>query len=175
MIVLSAKSKNQLYISAENLLDAIENQNLSENDLYDIAYTLQVGREAMEERIAFVAHSRETLVQKLKAFVMDHETESEIYYGQVYGKRKFEYAFTSADSLYKTVKDCIDRAQYDQLCAYWVNGVKIDWNNLYRHPKPKRISLPTYPFEREKYWVKLSPEMSIENENQEREYSSAYS
>ncbi|BDG78975.1 hypothetical protein BSF_07040 [Bacillus subtilis] len=166
VIVLSAKSKDQLYISAKNLLDAIENQNLSENDLSDIAYTLQVGREAMEERIAFVAHSRETLVQKLKAFVMDHETESEIYYGQVYGKRKFEYAFTSADGLNKAVKDCIDRAQYDQLCAYWVNGVKFDWNNLYRHRKPKRISLPTYPFEREKYWVKLSPEMPIENGNQ---------
>ncbi len=29
----------------------------------------------------------------------------------------------------------------------------MDWNKLYGETKPKRISLPTYPFARERYWV----------------------
>jgi Polyketide synthase modules and related proteins len=30
----------------------------------------------------------------------------------------------------------------------------VDWNKLYGVIKPKRISLPTYPFEKERYWIK---------------------
>jgi len=28
----------------------------------------------------------------------------------------------------------------------WVKGLVFDWNRLYGDNKPKRISLPTYPF-----------------------------
>jgi acyl transferase domain-containing protein len=38
-------------------------------------------------------------------------------------------------------------------CTGWVKGLEIDWNRIYDHSKPKRISLPTYPFLKEKYWV----------------------
>jgi len=34
-----------------------------------------------------------------------------------------------------------------------VLGAEIDWNLLYHNNKPKRISLPTYPFARERYWI----------------------
>lgn len=35
----------------------------------------------------------------------------------------------------------------------WTNGVEIDWNALNAGEKPFRIALPTYPFERERYWI----------------------
>jgi polyketide synthase PksN len=34
-----------------------------------------------------------------------------------------------------------------------VKGLVFDWNRLYGKRKPKRISLPTYPFAREHYWI----------------------
>ena len=40
----------------------------AEPDLVDIAYTLQVGREAMEERLALIVNSLAELAQKLEAF-----------------------------------------------------------------------------------------------------------
>jgi acyl transferase domain-containing protein/acyl carrier protein len=35
----------------------------------------------------------------------------------------------------------------------WLAGIKIDWSVFYSKEKRRRVSLPTYPFERERYWV----------------------
>lgn len=35
----------------------------------------------------------------------------------------------------------------------WIWGGKINWKKYYENKKQKRIPLPTYPFERERYWV----------------------
>ena len=35
----------------------------------------------------------------------------------------------------------------------WLAGLSIDWSGMYRHVRPRRLSLPTYPFERRRYWI----------------------
>ena len=35
----------------------------------------------------------------------------------------------------------------------WILGVEIDWNSYYQGRKFRRISFPTYPFERKSYWL----------------------
>ncbi len=35
----------------------------------------------------------------------------------------------------------------------WVEGVKVDWPEFYRHEEHRRVPLPTYPFERKRYWI----------------------
>ncbi|HEY2329664.1 MAG TPA: amino acid adenylation domain-containing protein [Verrucomicrobiae bacterium] len=35
----------------------------------------------------------------------------------------------------------------------WLSGVAIDWKNFYRHEQRRRVPLPTYPFERKRYFV----------------------
>lgn len=35
----------------------------------------------------------------------------------------------------------------------WLAGVELDWESFYRHETRRRVSLPTYPFERQRYWV----------------------
>src|SRR6185295_12060544 len=35
----------------------------------------------------------------------------------------------------------------------WLSGVPIDWSRFHRHDRRLRLSLPTYPFERQRYWV----------------------
>jgi acyl transferase domain-containing protein/acyl carrier protein len=37
----------------------------------------------------------------------------------------------------------------------WLGGVTIDWAGFYAHERRRRLSLPTYPFERQRYWVEL--------------------
>ncbi len=39
------------------------------------------------------------------------------------------------------------------LGAAWLNGAPVDWSSFYQHEKRRRVFLPTYPFERERYWV----------------------
>ncbi|NES19590.1 MAG: acyltransferase domain-containing protein [Symploca sp. SIO3E6] len=35
----------------------------------------------------------------------------------------------------------------------WLAGVPVDWTGFYRSECRRRIPLPTYPFERQKYWI----------------------
>jgi acyl transferase domain-containing protein/acyl carrier protein len=35
----------------------------------------------------------------------------------------------------------------------WLAGVRVDWSGLYADERRRRCSLPTYPFERERYWI----------------------
>jgi acyl transferase domain-containing protein/acyl carrier protein len=35
----------------------------------------------------------------------------------------------------------------------WLAGVEIDWSGFYAHEKRHRLPLPTYPFERQRYWI----------------------
>ncbi|PSF37402.1 polyketide synthase [Aphanothece hegewaldii CCALA 016] len=47
----------------------------------------------------------------------------------------------------------------------WGNGVKVNWKNFYTNEHPYRIPLPTYPFERQRYWIEpqnepISPDLT---------------
>ncbi|MHC5744955.1 MAG: type I polyketide synthase [Nostoc sp.] len=44
----------------------------------------------------------------------------------------------------------------------WLSGVEIDWSGFYTHEQRHRLPLPTYPFERQRYWVDAkSPPTSV--------------
>ncbi|MDZ8261477.1 SDR family oxidoreductase [Nostoc sp. ChiQUE01b] len=38
----------------------------------------------------------------------------------------------------------------------WVVGVQIDWSGFYIDEKRHRVPLPTYPFERQRYWLEVN-------------------
>jgi non-ribosomal peptide synthase protein (TIGR01720 family) len=35
----------------------------------------------------------------------------------------------------------------------WLGGARVDWRGFYAHEKRRRVSLPSYPFERKRYWI----------------------
>jgi acyl transferase domain-containing protein len=37
--------------------------------------------------------------------------------------------------------------------SLWLAGVRLNWSKLYGQEQPRRVALPTYPFERKRYWV----------------------
>ncbi|MEH2067467.1 MAG: SDR family NAD(P)-dependent oxidoreductase [Nostoc sp.] len=39
----------------------------------------------------------------------------------------------------------------------WLLGVQVDWSGFYAHEQRHRIPLPTYPFERQRYWIDQQP------------------
>jgi len=41
----------------------------------------------------------------------------------------------------------------NSLGQLWLSGVQIDWSGFYTHEFRHRIPLPTYPFERQRYWI----------------------
>ncbi|MDV2992198.1 MAG: hypothetical protein N4J56_001852 [Chroococcidiopsis sp. SAG 2025] len=42
---------------------------------------------------------------------------------------------------------------FESLGQLWFQGVEVDWQEFYRHQQRSRLPLPTYPFERQRFWV----------------------
>jgi acyl transferase domain-containing protein len=45
------------------------------------------------------------------------------------------------------------RYMLETLGRLWLSGVQLNWANFHGESKPQRISLPSYPFERQRFWV----------------------
>jgi acyl transferase domain-containing protein/acyl carrier protein/SAM-dependent methyltransferase len=153
IILLSAKNEDRLKEQAKRLLTAIEKEQFPEKNLADMAYTLQVGREPMEERLALIVGSVKELEEKLKALLGKQDDIEGLYRGQV-KRNKDTLAYLTADEdMAKTIEAWVNKRKYGKLLDLWVKGLAVDWNKLYGDKKPRRISLPTYPFARERYWI----------------------
>ncbi|TCS93646.1 SDR family NAD(P)-dependent oxidoreductase [Hazenella coriacea] len=153
IIVLSAKNEEQLQNQVERLLTAISEQRYSDTDLTRIAYTLQTGREAMEHRLGFVVSSMKELEEKLKEITTGREYVEGLYRGQTKQSKDTLAAFVADEDTEKIIDAWISKGKYKKLLDVWVKGLNFDWNQLYGSNKPIRISLPTYPFARERYWM----------------------
>ena len=61
--------------------------------------------------------------------------------------------FSSDEDMQETVGKWIEKRKYGKVLELWVRGVEVEWGRLYGERKPRRMSLPTYPFARERYWI----------------------
>ncbi|MDZ7969674.1 MAG: SDR family NAD(P)-dependent oxidoreductase [Nostoc sp. DedSLP03] len=43
----------------------------------------------------------------------------------------------------------------------WLAGIKVDWSGFYADQQRDRLPLPTYPFERQRYWIDANPEANL--------------
>src|SRR4051794_5582284 len=43
------------------------------------------------------------------------------------------------------------------LATLWTHGVPVDWEAFNACDRRRRVRLPTYPFERRRYWVDAAP------------------
>ncbi|MCP5002957.1 MAG: polyketide synthase, partial [Planctomycetes bacterium] len=122
-------------------------------DLINLSYTLQEGREAMEERLGFIVTSIQELEEKLEAYLAGNQEIEACYQGEVKRNKEMLGVLTANEELQEAIEKWIQRRKFSNILHLWVNGLVFDWNLLYGEIKPKRVSLPTYPFARERYWV----------------------
>jgi acyl transferase domain-containing protein/acyl carrier protein len=50
-----------------------------------------------------------------------------------------------------------DRVLLDSVADLWASGVDVDWSGVYDGETRRRVHLPTYPFERRRYWIDARP------------------
>lgn len=131
-------------------------------ELADLAYTLQIGREAMDERFAVVTDSINDLEDKLSAFVEDRtDSIQELFVGQTKQNKSFMAAFSADEELQEAVEKWMQRGKVSKLLDLWTKGLSIDWEKFYgdgkRYPtRPSKISAPGYPFLKQRYWFEPS-------------------
>ncbi|WP_280187084.1 MULTISPECIES: type I polyketide synthase [Nocardia] len=121
VVPVSARDRERLadYIAALDRFLTGQQPNLA-----DLAYTMQVGRQAGSARAAFVARDVDQLRTAVRAWIDDAPG----------------------------ARSCRDAGE-DSRIARWLGGGEIDWTTV-RDPGPRRrIPAPTYPFARERYWI----------------------
>jgi 3-oxoacyl-(acyl-carrier-protein) synthase/acyl carrier protein len=149
--VFSAKTPERLQAVVRQLLDYVnEREDLS---LADFAYTLQVRREAMESRLAMLVRSRDELIRGMELYL----NGSGIPFSSLTPVPMFAGIAESAHRELtpmkrSTLEAFVVERNYQGIAELWVAGAN-PWEWLYQDVYPEKITLPTYPFARNRYWA----------------------
>ncbi|HEX4713365.1 MAG TPA: SDR family NAD(P)-dependent oxidoreductase, partial [Ktedonobacteraceae bacterium] len=158
-MVLSARTQERLQVQVQQIIAYLDQQEIN---LAELAYTLQVGREAFGVRLALVVSSVEELKRKLAQVSQNKPSLEDVYRGEVKGTQETLAVFRADEDLQRAIEAWMAKGKIGKLAELWVQGLVVDWAALYGEPKPQRVSLPTYPFAPERYWV---PEAGSKRDN----------
>jgi acyl transferase domain-containing protein/acyl carrier protein len=153
IVPLSARTPEQLMQKVRDLLFMLQEASDAGRriDLASLAYTLQVGREAMEERLAFVVDSTAHLQDVLSAHIDGDATGG--YRSQVKANREMLALFVADDDYDAVLDKWIAQRKLPKLAELWSKGLDLDWRKFHGKHPPRRMHLPTYPFAKDKYWI----------------------
>ncbi|GEL05496.1 beta-ketoacyl synthase N-terminal-like domain-containing protein [Rummeliibacillus stabekisii] len=158
LFTLSAKSENSLKeLIAE--YDSYLSKDVK-NSIEDICYTASVGRDHYQHRLALVTNSIDSLKATLKDIRLVDDLallanqDDAIFYSNTEQKIKAVYNSTQI----------VGSDSVKEVAQEYVNGASIDFIKMYSQKNVYKVSLPTYPFDKEKCWVDI-PESSLEKEN----------
>ena len=85
-----------------------------------------------------------------------------MYQGQVKSNKESLSIISQDDDLKKMIIETwITQKKLSNLIDLWVKGMELDWNKLYGELKPQRISLPTYPFAKDRYWIEVLQSVEV--------------
>ncbi|MCG6895404.1 MAG: SDR family NAD(P)-dependent oxidoreductase, partial [Desulfobacteraceae bacterium] len=176
LAVLSAKNGRRLREYAERMADFLQDRESGRPSslslIANIAYTLQVGRQAMEERLALVVSSPAELADKLKRYALGETGVEGCFSGRVRPDRDDLDSGVDGKGGQIDIRGRIRERKLEQLARMWVDGAAMDWSLFHGSSLPFRVSLPTYPFSRDRYWLPESsqdrPPATADPERDER-------
>lgn len=165
LFVLSAKDYKTISTLAESYCAAFKEMN--EVDLESICYTVSVGRDHYEYRIAFLVSNIQELIKILKEIITINIKNNHIK-GMHYGHHKLSTVKNNrSDYLYyddycemtqksnKIIKmiHIWDHSNNTKiLMDLYVRGADVDWSVYYENKNVHTLSLPTYPLSPKRIW-----------------------
>ncbi|AGK50095.1 thioester reductase domain protein [Burkholderia thailandensis MSMB121] len=154
IVVLSAATDDALRRRAQQLHAALAAGEVGDARLHDLAYTLQIGRDAMASRFGCVAGTIAGLQATLAAFVEGDASRG--WHAHRLAADRHGLAELDADPELRAslIDQCIAAGKLDRLAALWCQGLGVDWSALHRGRARRRVHLPTYPFDGPRYWLR---------------------
>ncbi|MDB6041103.1 MAG: pks1, partial [Verrucomicrobiales bacterium] len=149
LMILSARSEGQLKKAAERLCEWMENSR-SDVSWRNIVHTLQTGRVTFEWRLALIAQGVEEAKAMLRSFVEETGNSPNLWVEHTQSK-------SDIGKLQNTPEDrafcasLVKVGNLRKLAGFWLSGSRIPFAELFQGGN--RISLPSYPFADERYWV----------------------
>ncbi|WP_342426071.1 amino acid adenylation domain-containing protein [Paenibacillus sp. FSL L8-0502] len=131
--------------------------------MQEVCYTANTGRSHLNHRIAVTAAGADALKAKVLQLHEQGRVVEGVYTGKADSTGGAEMVTGSLDTL----------QSLEQLAAKYVQGAQIDWNALYAGKHYKKVSLPTYPFERKRCWINVPEQVRTEQKVPVHENSKA--
>ena len=113
----------------------------------DIAFTLQTGRNHMKERLAFVAPTKNRTVTILQQFINGIEDGS-YQTGTITSQME---SVGSVDE--RWMEEMVETNNYREIINRWLTGWNVEFAALHQKQKAKIVSMPTYAFDEQHYWI----------------------
>lgn len=161
LVVLSAKDPERLTETVKQFIDFLSDDSAA-TSLTDLAYTLQVGREAMAERVAVVASSLTELREKFSLLLQagfkgsQRLEERGVYRGSTQPtKDNSLVGLITADMTRRQLDLGLQTNDWSQIARLWTHGVDVPWDVVWRGTAASRISLPAYPFAKVRCWIDI--------------------
>lgn len=142
LLPLSAKSEDSLFEYGKKMISFIEQEG-KQLSLSQISTTLVEGRDEWKYRFCVVASTKEEWVRQLKEWLEGGIIKNPLFYN----KGKLE---TSTDGIKFT--GMRSQEVLLQLAESWVSGQLTKWKDVGLKSQVRKVSLPTYPFARNRFW-----------------------
>ncbi len=160
LFLLSAKDTNRLMESVQDHIDYLSNSD--DTSFTNIVYTSQLGREAMEERLAIITSSGQDLVRKLSIVKNNLDQKRKglekegIFIGSVTeaSENPLNGIFTD-DMAQMLVAQTKQQNRWQKLAKLWIIGFDIPWRLVWENMPVRPVSLPLYPFYKDRYWAEI--------------------
>jgi polyketide synthase PksN len=157
IMVFSARSADRLPVMLRQAFEhALRNPQVA---LADMAYTLQLGREAMESRLALVVSSREELLSVLeRSLGFDPANDSSVapslplFFGDSRSTSAVK-SLIAGRAGNAMIEVLLRENDANRLALLWTQGAAIPWRLLHEHNGARLVQLPTYPFRKERHWL----------------------
>ncbi|EDM74392.1 polyketide synthase of type I, partial [Plesiocystis pacifica SIR-1] len=157
-LVLSARTAPQLRKVAEALRARLAEAIVAPDahprlDLANLAFTLQLGREPLNVRLAWLASDLREAMAGLDAYLGGPLDDDDSTHGPGPWMGRSAKA-TGTDARSRDQAQAWLRARELSTCARaWVRGRALDWHELHPEGARRRVHLPTYPFVGERLWM----------------------
>jgi acyl transferase domain-containing protein len=156
LLVLSAKTEAGLHDKINDLVAVLQGKQWDRHSLSAMSYTLLEGRHHFQYRCAVVVEDRDHAIGLLQQAAGKEKLPNLLH-----GKVARDFAAQKMMQQYAQELVAQGTSLWEQKSPYqdlllaladaYCQGYVLDWSGLYGDIKPRRISLPTYPFAKERY------------------------
>ncbi|MBO9489818.1 SDR family NAD(P)-dependent oxidoreductase [Endozoicomonas sp. G2_1] len=153
LILLSAKSKNDLMNLAKVTKTYLESEAGQQLDIASLAYSSQLGRIEMSARLAILADDVPSLLMTLNDITQ--QRASNLYWQDDLERFSSDVSIFNDEVGSTFIQQLLDSGSLKKLAQMWVRGIDVDWRMLWQDERPKICAFPSYVFNRKRFWLDI--------------------